>query len=329
MFATILTGCNQGLIWAILALGVFVSYRLLDFADLTCEGSFTCGAAVAAALIYNGVNSIVAIVIAFLAGIIAGTVTGVLHTKLKIPPILAGILTMIALWSINISVMSLATGNSATANLSLLTVRDNLIYNGVLDFFNIPIGLKNYTSLGIGVIICCVVIAFLYWFFGTEIGSSIRATGVNANMCRAQGINTDATKIMGLALSNGLIATSGALIAQYQSYADVSMGVGAIVIGLASIIIGETLFSKAKGFFLKLVGIAVGSVVYRIVVTLVIFWGVPSTYLKLMTACIVAVALALPVVQRSLRERSLRRKKTVKEKKPKKPLFKRKNKETR
>lgn len=310
MFDTIITGCNQGLIWAVLALGVYISFRLLDFADLSCEGSITCGASVAATGIILGCDPIIATILAFLAGSIAGTVTGLLNTKLKIPPILAGILTMIGLWSINIVIMSMAKGDTglSTANLALLTVKDNLLYNKVVNIFHIPASFKAYSSLGVGLVISAIVIGILYWFFGTQLGSSIRATGVNPAMCRAQGINTDLMKIIGLALSNGLIAMSGALLAQYQSYADVSMGVGSIVIGLASIIIGETIFMKARGFLAKLLGVLVGSIVYRIVVALVIYSGMPSTFLKLLTAVVVMIALALPVIKNAISTYQLRRK---------------------
>lgn len=291
MLDTLLSGACQGLIWAVLALGVFISYRLLNFADLSCEGSITCGASVAAMLIWKGVSPFLTVLLAFLAGCIAGAVTGLLHTKLKIPPILAGILTMISLYSINIHIMSFATGKTGTANLSLLKFKESTVYaltNKGLHFGRI------YTSLLLGFVIAGLFVAVLYWFFGTELGCTIRATGNNERMCRAQGINTDFTKVLGLALSNGLIAVSGALLAQYQNYADVNMGVGSIVIGLASIIIGEALCAKLTGFVAKLTGIVVGSVIYRMVVAVVIYSGMPSADLKIMTAVIVVVALSLP-----------------------------------
>jgi len=286
----LMSGVSQGLIWAILALGVYISYRILDFADLTCEGCITIGAAVAALLIWKSVNPIVAVLISFIAGCCAGIVTGLLHTKLKIPPILAGILTMISLYSINIHIMSVATDVQGTANLSLLKYNSNVLYSKISKLLGMN---KMSSSIILGVVICLAVMGLLYLFFGTEIGSSIRATGNNEKMCRAQGIDTDLTKIIGLALSNGLIAMSGALLCQYQGYADVNMGVGSIVIGLASIIIGEAIFSKAKNFFFKLLGIVVGSIIYRVVVALVIFSGMPSTDLKLMTAVVVIAALCL------------------------------------
>lgn len=294
MSVILLSGVSQGLIWAILALGVFVSYRILDVADLSCEGSITLGASVAAMLIWKGINPILAVLIAFLTGCVAGIVTGFLHTKLKIPAILSGILTMISLYSINIHIMSFGSGTPATANLSLLKYTDKTLYSGAASLLNLD---KNFVAMLIGAVISLLVMTVLYWFFGTELGSVLRATGNNEKMCRAQGINTDRSKIIGLALSNGLIATSGALLCQFQGYSDVNMGVGAIVIGLASIIIGEAIFARAKNFFLLLTGIVVGSVIYRVVVALVIFSGMPSTDLKLMTAVVVIIALCVPKIR--------------------------------
>lgn len=290
MISILLSGVTQGLIWALLAIGVYLSYRVLDIADLTCEGCITLGASVAAMLIWMQFDPLLAVAISFFAGCIAGTVTGILHTKLKIPPILSGILTMISLYSINIHVMSLASKKPGTANLNLLNYSSKTLFTRFGRLLNLD---KDTSALIIGVLFCAGVIAVLYWFFGTEIGSAIRATGNNEKMCRAQGINTDRTKIIGLALSNGLIALSGSLLCQYQGYSDVNMGVGAIVIGLASIIIGEAIFARAKSFFLKLTGIVVGSVIYRMVVAFVIYSGMPSTDLKLMTAVVVVVALCL------------------------------------
>lgn len=296
MSVILLSGVSQGLIWAILALGVFVSYRMLDVADLSCEGSITLGASVAAALIWRGIDPATAVLAAFLSGCIAGIITGFLHTKLKIPAILSGILTMISLYSINIHIMSLGNGISGTANLSLLNYTKKTIYSGLASRLGLD---KNLVALLIGIVICLFVVAVLYWFFGTEIGSALRATGNNEKMCRAQGINTDRTKIIGLALSNGLIAVSGALLCQFQGYSDVNMGVGSIVIGLASIIIGEAIFARAKNFFLRLTGIVVGSVIYRVIVALVIFSGMSATDLKLMTAVVVVIALCVPMVKKT------------------------------
>lgn len=291
MLDILLSGTTQGLIWALLALGVYVSYRILDVADLTCEGCITLGASVAALMIWKNINPVIAVLVAFVAGCLAGVVTGVLHTKFKIPPILAGILTMISLYSINIHIMSVATKTEGTANLSLLNFRDGTVYAKLQKLLGLN---KASASIILGVVLCVLIVCALYWFFGTELGSAIRATGNNGKMCRAQGIDTDMIKIVGLALSNGLIAVSGAMLCQYQGYSDVNMGVGSIVIGLASIIIGEALFARAKNFMMKLLGIVVGSIIYRVVVALVIFSGMPSTDLKLMTAVVVIIALTVP-----------------------------------
>lgn len=297
MLDILVSGLNQGLIWALLALGVYVSYRLLDVADLSCEGTITLGASVGAFLIYKNVNPFLAILVAFIAGMLAGALTGVLTTKLKIPPILSGILTMTALYSVNIHIMSLATGEAGTSNLALSTSKFSTVFgqlNGLLHLGKQPVALL------FGFVFLAAVIGLLFWFFGTELGCTIRATGNNAAMCRAQGVNTDFTKILGLALSNGLIALCGTMLSQYQGYVDVNMGIGSIVIGLASIIIGEALFSFASEFIFKLLGIVVGAVLYRVIVALVIFSGMPSTDLKLMTAVVVVVALCLTNFRRPM-----------------------------
>ncbi len=305
MIDILLSGVTQGLIWALLAIGVYLSYRVLDIADLTCEGCITLGASMTAMLIWKEINPLFAVLISFVAGCVAGMITGILHTKLKIPPILSGILTMISLYSINIHIMSIATKNSGTANLNLLNYSSKTMFARFGNLLNLN---KNTSALIIGFLFCLGIMAVLYWFFGTEVGSAIRATGNNEKMCRAQGINTDRTKIIGLALSNGLIAVSGSLLCQYQGYSDVNMGVGSIVIGLASIIIGEAIFARAKNFLLKLLGIVVGSVIYRMVVAFVIYSGMPSTDLKLMTAVVVIVALCL-TSSRSLLTNVFRKKK--------------------
>lgn len=281
---SIIGGANQGILWALLALGVFISYRILDFADLTTEGSFTLGGAMVATLIASGLEPILSTFIAFLAGMLAGLCTGLINTKLKIPPILAGILTMIALYSINIRIM----GGSSNKNI----LRFDTVITYFQKIFNIS---KLYATTIIGVLVVAIIIAILYWFFGTEKGSAIRATGNNEKMCRALGINTDNTKILALMISNGLIALSGAMVAQQQNYADVNMGIGAIVIGLASVIIGETFMSQKFPFWLKLTFIALGSVLYRVLVTIVINANFfEASDLKLLTAIIVVLALALP-----------------------------------
>ena len=247
MAATFLSGLNQGLFWAVLAIGVYVSFRLLDFADLTCEGSFTMGGMIAAVLITeSGFDPILACIIALLAGAAAGLVTGVLNTLFKIPPILAGILTLTALTSVNLLI------SGAKASIGFLGQK--LFYQWL--------GLSaNNGQLVAGLMLLAILVAIIYWFFGTEMGSAIRATGMNERMSRAQGINTSAMKIVGLMLSNALIALSGALVAQRDGNATLTMGQGAIVIGLASVIIGETLIPSRRNFALALFGVIVGSVI--------------------------------------------------------------------
>jgi len=274
----------QGLLWSILALGVFLTYRVLDIADLTVEGSYPLGAAVAISYIAGGGSPIVAIILAFIAAAIAGAVTALLHTKLQIPALLAGILTMIGLYSINLRVMG------GRSNISILRM-DN-----IYTFFG-NFGLdKNMSILVCGLVFVVAIIVFLYWFFGTEIGAAIRATGSNKQMIRAQGINTDVTTIICLMLGNGLIGIAGALIGQSQSFADAGMGTGTIVIGLASIIIGEVLFGtrNSMNWLLAIVG---GSIAYRFVVAVVLQLGFNQNDMKLLTAIIVALALAMPLIK--------------------------------
>ena len=287
----------QGLLWALLALGVFITFRILDVADLTVEGSFPMGAAISAVLITMGVNPWVTVIVAGIGGMIAGAVTGWIHTKLKIPALLAGILTMIALYSINLHIMG-------KANISLL--RMDTVYSAIHSM-----GISNAVALTIiGVVVTVVVGLFLFWFFGTELGTSIRATGVNPQMIRAQGVNTDTMIVLGLLLSNGFVAVSGALIAQSQGFADIGMGVGTIVIGLASVIIGEVLFASSSvvrklfgnsSFVLSLVAVVFGSIIYRIVIATVLYLGMPPNDLKLFTAILVALALSLPTWQGKFR----------------------------
>jgi putative ABC transport system permease protein len=278
----ILTGAvSLGLLWAIVTIGVYITYRILAIADLTVEGSIVMGAAIAASAITRGINSYAAVGLAFLGGLAAGLITGLLHTRLKIPSLLSGILTMIALYSINLRIMG-------KANISLL--RMHTVYRV---FENM--GLDHNTSVIIlGLVFAASIIGILYWFFGTEIGCAIRATGDNPQMVRAQGINTDTTIILGLMISNGLVAVGGALIAQSQSFADVQMGIGSIVIGLASVIIGEVLFGK-RNFFSRLVSLVLGAITYRIIIALVLKLGMSANDLKLFTAITVTIALALPV----------------------------------
>jgi len=276
---------SQGILWGIMALGVFITFKVLDFPDLTVDGSFALGGAVGAVLVSNNAEPLVALAAAFIAGSFAGAATALLHTKLKIPGILAGILTMIALYSVNIRIMG-------KANIPLLGV--TTLMSRVAELTGAD---KTLSSLISGVSFSAAIIALLYWFFGTELGSVIRATGTNEQMIRAQGVNTENMKLIGLALANGLTALSGALVAQSQGYADVGMGVGAIVIGLASIIIGDVIFGHRIAFWYTLAGVVLGSVTYRIIIALVLQLGMKSTDLKLLTACLVALSLAIPVVK--------------------------------
>lgn len=282
----------QGLLWSVLAIGVYLTFRVLDVADLTVEGSFPLGAAVAAALIVKGVSPIPAIFVACFAGMLSGVVTGILTTRFKIPALLSGILTMIALYSVNLRVMG-------KANLPLLGVGTLFTQFGWISED------KQTVIFAVGLVVVFLVGAFCYWFFGTEIGAAIRATGFNPNMIRANGVNTDVTVILGLLLSNGLVAISGALVAQSNGFADVGMGVGTIVIGLASVIIGEVLFGTPS-FWRCLISVVLGSVVYRIVIAVVLQMGMPPNDLKLFTAILVAAALALPLLQGKVKERRRR-----------------------
>ena len=274
---------SQGLIWGIMAIGVYITYRILDVADLTVDGSFATGGAVAVILILNGCDLWLAMFLAFVAGLLAGAITGLLHTCMGIPAILSGILTQLALYSINLKIMGKANQsvnvNQTDLLVSLRWVKEFAFHNPLIT---------------VGVVLI-VLIALLYWFFGTEMGCSIRATGTNLNMSRAQGINTNFNKVLGIMLSNGLVAFSGAFLAQYQGFADVKMGQGAIVIGLAAVIIGEALFGKIfKNFALRLLSVAFGSIIYYIVIQTVITLGMDANLLKLLSAAIVAIFLAVP-----------------------------------
>lgn len=274
---------SQGLIWGIMAIGVYLTYRILDIADLTVDGSFATGGAVGVMCILNGWNLWASVAMAFAAGVITGLLTGVFHIFMGIPAILAGILSQLGLYSINLKIMGKANQsvnvNNTDLLISLRWVKEFALHNPLI-------------MVGIIVIL---LIAALYWFFGTEMGCGIRATGANQNMSRAQGINTNFNKILGLMLSNGLVAFSGALLSQYQGFADVNMGRGAIVIGLAAVIIGEAVFGKIfKNFALKLLSVVFGSIIYYIVVQAVITLGLDANLLKLLSALIVEVFLAIP-----------------------------------
>ena len=275
--------CAQGLVWGIMAIGVYLTYRILDVADLTVDGSFATGGAVCVICLLAGQSVWVALLAAIVSGLICGLVTGLLHTFMGIPAILAGILTQLALYSINLKILG----------------KSNQSIN--VDRYDLLISLRWVKELALRnpvfavLIVTAVVIGVLYWFFGTELGCAIRATGSNPNMSRAQGINTDFNTVLGLMVSNGLVALSGALLAQYQGFADVSMGRGAIVIGLAAVIIGEAIFSHIfHNFALKLTAVSIGAVVYYIVIQLVLTLGLDANLLKLLAACVVAIFLAIP-----------------------------------
>lgn len=282
---------GQGLMWGIMAIGVYITYRILDIADLTVDGSLCTGGAVCALLIGMGWNPWLALLIALLSGMLAGLVTGLFHTVCGIPPILSGILTQLALYSLNLRIMAIGDANSTTkATLAVSVDKHNLL---VSSRYIRALGLNN--PLLLLVIIAAVVIALLYWFFGTEQGCALRATGSNQAMARAEGINTNVSKVLGLVVSNGLVALAGGLLAQYQGSATIDMGRGAIVIGLASVIIGEVLLDKVfRNFALKLVAAIVGAIIYYVVITLVLRLGLQSTDLKLLTALVVAIFLAIP-----------------------------------
>lgn len=274
----------QGLIWAVMAIGLYITYRILDVADLTVDGSLGLGGAVCIMCMVAGMNVWVSMLIAFGAGLLAGLATGLFHTFMGIPAILAGILTQLSLYSINLKIMGKA---NQAINVDKFDLLVSLRYIRGVPFY------RN-TILVVAVIVV-IVIAVLYWFFGTELGCSIRATGCNSNMSRAQGINTNFTTVLGLMLSNGLVAFSGALLAQYQGFGDVQMGRGAIVIGLAAIVIGEALFGKIfRNFAAKLLGVAIGSIVYYIVMQVCIWFRIDTDLLKMLSAIVVAVFLAVP-----------------------------------
>ena len=282
----------QGIIWGLMAIGVYITFRVLDIADLTVDGSFGTGGAVLVFCVTNGMNIYLAMLIAFLAGCLAGFVTGIFHTSFGIPAILAGILTQLALYSINLRIL----GNKANQTLSARK-------------YNLLVSLGDINqSLIVGAIFSVVLIAVLYWFFGTELGHSIRSTGNNQAMSRANGINTNVNKIIGLVLSNGIVALAGGLYSQYQGFADVNMGRGAIVIGLAAVIIGEVVFGKLfKNFALRLLGCVFGGVIYYIVITFVLRLGLNANDLKLFSAIVVALFLGIPYWKSKVSSKKVKR----------------------
>ena len=278
----------QGLIWGIMAIGVYITYRILDVADLTVDGSLGTGGAVCVVLVLNGVPVGVALVAATLAGMLAGLVTGLFHTACGIPAILAGILTQLALYSVNLRIMGTGTGGGK-ANLPISVDKYSLLVSAR---YVRALALNN--PIFVLLIFCAALVGVLYWFFGTELGCSLRATGANRHMARAQGINTNVTIVLGLMVSNGLVALAGALLSQYQGFSDINMGRGAIVIGLAAVIIGEVIFGKIfRNFALKLTAAVIGAIIYYIVMNFVLRMGLSTDDLKLLTALVVAVFLTI------------------------------------
>ena len=278
---------EQGLLYGVMVLGVYITFRVLDFPDLTVDGSFTLGGAVAARLIMEGYDPWLGTVLALIVGVGAGLVTGLLHTRLRIAPLLAGILMMIALYSINLRIMG------GKAMLSLL--RLDIIFTNVAAL--VP---RNYAVLALGLLVAAGAAYLLYIFLLTEVGMALRATGDNEQMIRSMGVNTDSSKVLGLALGNGLVALAGAMVAQYQSYSDVGMGIGMIVVGLASVIMGEVVIGN-KTLLRTLMAVLIGSIIYREVIALVMWLGLPTTDLKLFTAILVVLAMASPIIKEKFR----------------------------
>ena len=288
---------SLGLIWGIMATGVYITYKILEVSDLSVDGSFCTGGAVCAMLMISGQNVLVALLGAILAGMLAGFITGLLHTKCGIPAILSGILTQMMLYSVNLAIMGMKANVALNVNrydllVSMRYLKD--VEKGLRPFYQHRLFVVGLLVLGI--------VALLYWFFGTELGSAIRATGANGNMARAQGINTSFNKVLGLAISNGLVALSGALLTQYNGFASIDMGQGAIVVGLAAIVIGQSLFSRIfRNFGLKLLAVTLGSVLYQVVIQAVVsLLDINTNYLKLLSALIVAAFLSVPYWQKQL-----------------------------
>ena len=280
----------QGMVYGIMAIGVYITYKIMDIADLTVYGSLCTGGAVCVIMVLNGHHVLVAMLCAVIAGMITGLITGLLCTKFGIPAILSGILLQLGLYSINLHIMGWGTETFSKSNLAISVDKYNLLASSRFVKAIVP----NNPIFSVGIFII-IVIALLYWFFGTEIGCALRATGANQNMARAQGINTSSSKVLALMISNGLVALSGALLAQFQGYADVNMGRGAIVIGLAAVIIGEVIFSKIfRNFALKLLSCVLGAIIYYMVLQFVLKLGLSTDDLKLLSATVVALFLAVP-----------------------------------
>ena len=288
LLGDIQSGATLGVIWAIMALGLYITYRVLNYADMTVDGSLTLGGAISAVYVAAGMNPLQAILLATLGGMIAGTVTGILHTKFKIPDLLAGILTQFGLYSINLRIMG-------KANFGLLN--ETTLFTQI-KAMGVP---SKWAGLSVGLVFVVILIALIYCFFGTEIGCALRATGNNPHMVEAMGANTNTYVVLGLVIGNGLVAMAGSILAQYQGYADINMGVGSIVIGLAAIMIGEVLFSK-RSYVHRLIGVVIGSIVYRIIIAFVLRISLSANLIikitaddmKLITAIIVVIALVAP-----------------------------------
>lgn len=279
---------SQGLVWGLMAIGLYITYRILDVADLTVDGSICTGAAVCAVMVTSGVNIWLAMLAALLAGMLAGFVTGIFHTTFGIPAILAGILTQLMLWSVNLLVM----GGRSTIAITRLKYADKVLISSSMS--------DVYRTIVILAVFVAIIVAILYWFFGTELGSTLRATGNNLAMSRAQGINTNFTKVLGLSLSNGIVALAGALLAQQQGQAEINMGRGAIVIGLAAVIVGESLCPKlVTNFSIRLLCIVGGAIIYWFVFQTVVFIGLPSELLKMLSALVVALFLGVPYLKKT------------------------------
>ncbi len=274
----------QGLIWGIMAIGVFITYKVLDYADLTVDGTMATGGAVCIMLMMNGVNVFIALLCAVIAGMLAGLVTGLFHTAMGIPAILAGILTQLSLYSINLVVMGGKANQAVSVTKYQLLVSSRYVKE--LSFQN---------PIFVTLIVTAALIGVLYWFFGTEIGCSLRSTGANEAMSRAQGINTNRAKILGLMISNGIVALASAMYSHYQGFVDVNMGRGAVVIGLAAVIISDVIFGRLfTNFALKMVAVSIGAVIYYVVIQVVLWLGLDTNLLKLLSALIVALFLAIP-----------------------------------
>lgn len=285
---------SYGIIWGIMAIGVYLTFRILDVADLTVDGSMATGGIVLAVLVKNGTNVYLAVLIAFIAGCLSGLVTGIFHVFFGIPAILSGILTQLSLYSVNLRI----SNKNSNVAVSARNMDHIILTSG-----------DNVKSIIVGILFTVVIVMLLYWFFGTELGSSIRATGCNQAMSRANGINTRLNIIFGLVLSNGIVALSGALYAQYQGFADINMGRGAIVIGLAAVIVGEVIFGKIfRNFALTLVAVVLGGIVYYIVQNFVVWLGMDANDLKLLSAIVVALFLGVPYWKNKVAEKTVKNK---------------------